>query len=66
MKAGRDAVITAERSLAKAEQADDRAELARITRQREALSYTPTTDEAVNVARDTITRAGQILSLIHI
>jgi hypothetical protein len=50
----------AERSLAKAEQADDRAELARITRQREALSYTPTTDEAVNVARDTITRAGQI------
>jgi hypothetical protein len=47
----------AERSLAKAEQADDRAELARITRQREALSFTPTTEEVVKVARDAVTTA---------
>src|SRR5262245_13884156 len=57
--AGRGDSNQAERSMAKAEQAEDRAELARITRQREALSFTPTTDEAIKVARDAVTTAEQ-------
>jgi hypothetical protein len=57
--AGRGDSNQAERNLAKAEQAEDRAELARITRQREALSFTPTTDEVVKVASDAVTTAEQ-------
>jgi len=45
--AGRADSTQAERSRAKADQAADRAELARIMRERNALSFAPTIDEAV-------------------
>src|SRR5262245_41165246 len=45
--AGRADGTQAERVRAKADQADDRTELSRITRERNALSFTPSTDEAV-------------------
>jgi hypothetical protein len=57
--AGRADSTEAERSRAKAEQADVRAELA-STHQRDALNFTPTTDEAVKTARDAVTTAEQI------
>jgi hypothetical protein len=52
--AGRADSTQAERMRAKADQADDRAELARITRERNALSYSPTTDDAVRAAREVV------------
>src|SRR5215831_6618496 len=50
----------AERVRAKADQAEDRAELARITGERGALKFTPTTDDAVKAARDTAATAERI------
>src|SRR5215468_5800007 len=58
--AGRADGTQAERVRAKADQADDRAELARITREREGLSYTPTTDDAVSAAREAVITAERI------
>src|SRR5215468_394957 len=58
--AGRADSTQAERIRAKADQADDRAELARITREREGLSYTPTTDDAVSAAREAVITAERI------
>src|SRR5262249_54850504 len=45
---------------AKADQADDRAELGRITGERGALKFTPTTDDAVKAARDAVATAERI------
>lgn len=55
--AGRADVTQAERNTAKADQADDRAELRRIMRERAALNFMPATDEAVKVARDAVATA---------
>src|SRR5215831_10222171 len=50
----------AERIRAKADQADDRTELARITRERDALNFTPTADDAVKAAREAVITAERI------
>jgi hypothetical protein len=50
----------AERSRVKADHADDRAELKRITREREGISFTPTTEEAVGAAREAVASAERI------
>jgi hypothetical protein len=50
----------AERNRTKADEADSRAELARITRERDGLAFTPTTDDAVKVTRDAVTTAERI------
>ena len=55
--AGRADITQAERNTAKADQADDRAELRQIMRERAALNFVPATDEAVKVARDAVTAA---------
>src|SRR5262244_2071521 len=52
--AGRADSTQAERIRAKADQADDRTELSRITRERNALSFTPSTDEAVKAAHEAV------------
>jgi hypothetical protein len=58
--AGRADSTQAERVRAKADQAEDRAELARITGERGALKFTPTTDDAVKAARDAVATAERI------
>lgn len=50
----------AERVRAKADQADDRAELKRIMREREALSFTPTTEEEARAAHEAVATAERI------
>jgi len=50
----------AERNRTKADEADYRAELARITREREGLAFTPTTDDAVKAAQDAVITAEHI------
>ena len=58
--AGRADGTQAERVRAKADQADDRAVLARIRRERDGLSYTPTTDDTLRAAREAIITAEHI------
>jgi len=58
--AGRADSTQAERIRAKADQADDRTELSRITRERNALSFTPSTDEAVKAAHEAVITAERI------
>jgi hypothetical protein len=50
----------AERNRTKAAEADSRAELARITREREGLAFMPTTDDTVKAARDAAATAEHI------
>jgi hypothetical protein len=58
--ASRSDITQAERNRSKADEADSRAELARITRERDGLAFTPTTDDAVKAARDAVTTAERI------
>ena len=58
--AGRSDSTQAERNRTKADEADSRAELARITRERDGLAFTPATDDAVKAARDAVTTAERI------
>jgi hypothetical protein len=58
--ASRSDITQAERSRTKADEADSRAELARITRERDGLAFTPTTDDAVKAARDAVATAERI------
>jgi hypothetical protein len=50
----------AERNRTKADEADSRAELARIARERDGLVFMPTTDDAVKAARDAVATAERI------
>ena len=58
--ASRGDITQAERNTAKADEATDRAELRRIMREREALTFTPASDEAVKAARDAVATAERI------
>jgi hypothetical protein len=58
--ASRSDIAQAERNRTKADEADSRAELARITREREGLAFAPTTDDAVKAARDAVFTAEHI------
>jgi hypothetical protein len=58
--AGRSDITQAERNRTKADEADGRAELARITRERDGLAFTPTTDDAVKAARDAVATSERI------
>ena len=58
--ASRSDITQAERNRTKVDEADSRAELARITRERDGLAFTPTTDDAVKAARDAVATAERI------
>jgi hypothetical protein len=58
--ASRSDMTQAERNRTKADEADSRAELARIMRERDGLVFTPTSDDAVKAARDAVGTAEHI------
>jgi hypothetical protein len=58
--ASRSDITQAERNRTKADEADSRAELARITRERDGLAFTPTTDDAVKAARAAVVTSERI------
>jgi hypothetical protein len=58
--ASRSDITQSERNRTKADEIDSRAELARITRERDGLAFTPTTDDAVKAARAAVVTAERI------
>ena len=58
--AGRDDVTQAERNMAMAEHAADRAQLRRIVREREALTFTPATEDIAKAAQEAVNTAERI------